>query len=336
MGQLLRKLGLLLSPLLATVLFYLLFDPFEVLYRYDRYYRDPAMIYNWDHNHTEVLRLAYPRYRFDSFIFGSSRSKAFTPEAWQRCLGPARIFHYSALSETLFGVERKLAFLERSGIPVRNCLLVVDGELLARGGNNTGHLFIKHPEISGESRVRFHLTMFQAFMDPRFLFPYLAHKAGFPVTSRLFYDGDGSEYDPLYGDLSFLKAERKIVADPDRFFASLRHEFYLRPAQRAPAPPVVGPAQERLLANMARILAASEARVTVVISPLYDQIPLNPADVRLLGRLFGSDNVFDYSGSNRFTGETRNYYEPSHFRPHVAQEILGEVCQRQAGKGRDR
>lgn len=327
MGALVRKLFYLLSPLLVILLLYLVYDPFEVLYQYDRYYRDPVVIYNWDSNHTETLRLNYPRYRFDSFIFGSSRSKAFMPEDWSPFIGSQQIFHYSALAETLFGIERKIAFIDRSGMSIRNCLLVVDRELLAKTGNNTGHLFIKHPDLSGESRVKFHLTFFQAFMNPQFLGHYLLHKMNFRITSPLFYDGKSNRYDPLYGDMSFLDAERRLVANPEGFFPGQKDSFYVRPANQNFAPPVIGALQSKLLTNMAVILKAHKAAVTVVISPLYDQVPMNPADVEALRQLFGRNQVFDYSGENRFTRDWHNYYEPSHFRPHVARAVLEEIYQ---------
>ena len=60
----------------------------------------------------------------------------------------------------------------------------------------------------------------------------------------------------------------------------------------------------------------------VVVSPLYDQIKMNPEDVKALGEIFGAENVFDFSGVSEFTSDYRNYYDDSHYRPNVAREVL--------------
>ncbi len=329
MVSILRKILIVLAPLIVAAALYLVFDPFEVVRRHDRHYGDPRVIYNWDYNQTEVLRENYPRRHFDSYIFGSSRSKAFLPDDWREHLGTGRVFHYAAMSETLFGIERKLAFLDRHGMDLHNCLLVMDRELLAQAGNSTGHLFIKHPEVSGGSGAEFHLTFFQAFINPPYLLGYLAGKMGLsagrltPVT--MFYAPNGSIYDPIQGDLSLLVAERNIGRDPEGFYAHQRATFYPRSATGVVSPPVIDAARLELLRSMARIFAAHGTRVRVVLSPLYDQVAMNPADVAVLRRLFGNDNVFDYSGRNRLTAEIRNYYEPSHFRTHVARAILDDI-----------
>jgi hypothetical protein len=58
------------------------------------------------------------------------------------------------------------------------------------------------------------------------------------------------------------------------------------------------------------------------VSPLYDQLKLNPQDKEKLDSIFGKHNVFDFSGINEFTKDSLNYYEASHYRPHVAKRLL--------------
>jgi hypothetical protein len=328
MASIVRNILLVLAPLVVVTALYLAFDPFEVLYRHERHYRDPRVIYNWDYNQTEVLLRNYPRYRFDSYIFGSSRSKAFLAGDWQQHLGTARVFHYAAMSETLFGVSRKLELIERQGMALDNCLLVMDRELLAKTGNSTGHLFIKHPAVSGGSRVEFHLTFFRDFISPSYLFSYLAYKSGLPerfVGDTMFFAANCSQYDPILGDLALLVAEREVARDPQGYYARQSKAFYPRPTTAVVSPPVIGEVQLGMLRSMERIFAARRTRVKVVLSPLYDRVAMNPADVATMRRLFGKDNVFDYSGVSRYSADIKNYYEPSHFRTHVARAILEDI-----------
>ena len=62
-----------------------------------------------------------------------------------------------------------------------------------------------------------------------------------------------------------------------------------------------------------------------MISPLYDQVKFNPEDLSVLQEVFGHNQVFDFSGVNEFTTSKYNYYETSHYRPHVANEIMKKV-----------
>jgi hypothetical protein len=55
---------------------------------------------------------------------------------------------------------------------------------------------------------------------------------------------------------------------------------------------------------------------------MYDQLRIDKTDLNYLEQLFGKSNVFDFSGKNIFTENIGNYYEDSHYRPHVAQKIM--------------
>lgn len=331
MGLIIRKMFLLLAPLLIVGACYLLFDPFEVVYHPSRHYLDPQVVYNWDVNQTEILEQAYSSYRFDSYILGSSRSKAFMVEDWRPCIDSPRVFHYAVMAETLFGIERKIAFIDRNRMPLRNVLLILDRDILGQTGNSTGHLFIKHPDVSGGSRLDFHLTFFQAFMGPTFFFPYLAHRLGLPLsvtTKALVTGGKGCRYDPILGDMTFVTVEEQIRKDPGAFYRGQQRLFYPRSGLPSTAPPVVGVLQRKMLASMAKIFAAHRTDVRVVIAPLYDQVTFNPADRRTLEDFFGKERVFDFSGINTLTSGPQNYLEPSHFRPHVARAIISTLYEK--------
>ena len=83
--------------------------------------------------------------------------------------------------------------------------------------------------------------------------------------------------------------------------------------------------QKLMLENIATILKKHDSNAKIVISPLYDQLQLNEKDLAYLKNLFGPNNVYDFSGINRITSDYKNYYENSHYRPHVAKEIMDTI-----------
>ncbi|MEG2479981.1 MAG: hypothetical protein RSA50_06885, partial [Mucinivorans sp.] len=52
---------------------------------------------------------------------------------------------------------------------------------------------------------------------------------------------------------------------------------------------------------------------------------LSLADKQIIDYIFGQNNVFDFSGINSFTKDYHNYYEDSHYRPHVAKAIIDTI-----------
>jgi hypothetical protein len=331
MANVFKKILLILLPLICMVAVYLAFDPFEVIYAYKTHYNDPRISYNWDVNQTNTLIRNYDRYHYDSFIFGNSRSKSFLSGDLKGHIKAANVLHYGALAETLYGVNRKIRFMASRRIHMENCLLVFDTSLLAGTMNSTGHLFIKHPAISGESPVDFHLTFFRAFMDPAFLFPYLDYKISGrlrPIFKKKFVT-DEMRFDPVNGDLILVGRDRLIRANETKYYADSAAIFYPRDlTAKKYSTPVVQEAQLRLLREIKRIFTADKTNYKVIITPNYDINYLDRGDLQRLREIFGNNNVYDYSGINEFTADIHNYYESSHFRPFVGRRILDMIYAR--------
>jgi len=72
----------------------------------------------------------------------------------------------------------------------------------------------------------------------------------------------------------------------------------------------------------------------IVINPLYDQIALNPKDLAVLREIFGESKVFDFSGANAITEEMRNYYDPGHYRPPIANWVMEQVYRERPAQAR--
>jgi len=102
-------------------------------------------------------------------------------------------------------------------------------------------------------------------------------------------------------------------------------QFYERNSMQQYRPQVIFGSQMDLLNDMASIFHKQKTDYRIVISPLYDQLKLNAGDLETLRRIFGTENVYDFSGINEITKDYHNYYENSHYRPHVCTSILDEI-----------
>jgi len=77
-----------------------------------------------------------------------------------------------------------------------------------------------------------------------------------------------------------------------------------------------------LLIDMAEILRKHDANYRIIVNPVYDQKVINPKDKAALQQIFDEDRIYDFSGKNEYTADYCNYYEATHFRPHVTADIL--------------
>lgn len=329
---LINKLLIFSIPFLVFVFLYFYWDPFKVIRHYDSYYLSGQPNYialNKDFVSTENWINHHERYNYDSYIFGNSRSMFYRIGTWKNYIGAdsEKCYHFDASAESIFGIARKLQFLAARNVKVRNALFVIDNGALNKADNSAGHIFEKCPPISGESPIAFHVDFLKDFFD----FDFLRALIDFKISGRIkdymtkdfLLDDRPFYYDYVTNEVKLTSFDDLIQKDPAAYYEARRKIFFDRDTTvQKVYPSVVKAAQLKLLQEIKQALVANQTSYKIVISPLYDQKKLNPADLQILQQLFGSNNVFDFSGINHFTRSRYNYYETSHYRPEIADSIM--------------
>ena len=318
-------------PMLCVIACYVALDPFKVVWHYERYFEDntahPAL--NMGNVSTENFAGRNPRKHYNAFIFGNSRSQYWRTDDWKRHIGrDNRCYHYYGNGESLGGMERYVRFVNASGNRIDHALLVVDADLLGQTKSHSGHLFCTPPRVAGlGGAIRFHADNFTAFLNPAFARAFL----------DLLFTGRMKDY-----MLEQSLIEQPVVYHPDAnevedrmFDQSISHGTYYTEARLSRfrgvqhpdsiSPPVLREENIRLLQSIARIFRQHGTSCRIAISPLYNQIRFNPSDLRVLHELFGEANVFDFSGTSHITSDLHNYYEPSHYLPAVARQLMDSI-----------
>jgi hypothetical protein len=326
------KLILLSIPILVVVAIYVYDDPFKVIRAYDSYYRSGYPSYiplNRDYVSVETFLRHQSELQWDSFIFGNSRSLFYEVKDWSPHILSDRTFHFDAFGESLYGICRKLEFLEKRNIGIRNALIVLDTNTLSQVNNTTGHLGQKHPLLSGQGWFAFEMEYLKSFFSGCYFLAYLDFRLSHEVKQYMInadlFSTRPMDYDLRHNEIRFGAFEQMIETDPNAYYSPRERTFYSRPAMPAIFPPVILSPQKEMLEEVARILNSRHSMLRIVISPLYDQIQFNPDDLAYLKGLFGADRVYDFSGINNITHNRFNYYEDSHYRPHVAREIMSMI-----------
>ena len=332
MWKFIKDLSLFLILPSTLIAYALLSDPFKVWFPYDDYYENPNAILNRGWVCLKIYDKNKGSENFDSFILGSSRSIAFKTDKWSEYLSEgSRAFHFDASAEGIYGISNKLKYLVTQGSKVDNALVILDLATLRKNVDWHGHLFISPPALSENRDFVFYTVFLRASLDIGFLFAFTdysifrTHRRYMKwIIPRLVPKGD-----MITGDLWYLSYDEQIAKDSVAYYSSMLTKglFYERVSNQVSVSSKreVGKKELEQLQEIKEIFRRQGTDYRIVISPLYDQIPLDEERIKVLTDLFGNENVFNYSGVNEFTEEIGNYYESSHYRPHVADRIMEDM-----------
>ncbi len=313
-----------LIPLLIITLGYLYYDPFKVVKSYNDY-SYPHVIPNRDFISTEMFLKNQAKEKYNSFIFGSSRTLAFRPYSWAKYLpNQAKPFMFDASGESIYGIYTKLKYLDSKKVKIDNALLILCRDAsFANDANHKGHLFIKHPTTSGESNFDFHWLFYKAYLSPKFLFYFY----NYTFTNKFkpymsgFIENRKITFDIKTNEIRILDQENEISKSADDYYAKREAIFYKRHGQKIDSVDRINKKYLSMLDEIKKILAKNKTNYKVVLTPLYEQVKFSKNDFKVLKATFGL-NLYDFTGKNKFTDDQRNYYETSHFRPNVGDSIF--------------
>lgn len=307
--------------LLASYLYY---DPFKVVRTYHDY-SFPHVITDRDYVSTEMFIKNNKKYHYNSFILGSSRTTAFNPDTWKTYLPPnASPFMFDASSESIYGMDIKLKYLDLLHIPLENVIVVLcRDENFKENGNPSEHLYIKHPKLSGQNWLAFQFTFFKAYCSPKFLRHFFEFTLSGKYNSSMagYIEFRKMMYDTITNRQRILDQETEITNNPVGYYKKRKDLFYDRSNQQTDSVQRIQKQQLIQLKDMKNILEKNKTNYKIILSPLYEQVKFNKNDLAILEELFPG-HVYDFSGKNRFTDKIVNYYETSHYRPLVGDSIL--------------
>lgn len=314
-------------PVVVLLVLYLALDPFKTLRTYPGF-SNYRVTPNTEYISFETFKYHNPTEHYNSFIFGSSRTKAFKVASWKKYLDPtAKPFIFNASAESLNGLYQKISFLDRNHYPIKNALVILCPDYLFYDAEHKeGYLFIKNPALNGESKFAYQFQFFKAFLNPVFLssyIPFLITKQYKPYMHG-YIENRTVLIDSITNEIVFKEVEDELKEHPDKYYADRKDLFYQRTGETRDSLSYINKANEAILWDIRAILEKNHTNYKVIISPLYDEIKFNPKDQKILENIFGT-NLYDFSGENEFSESRFNFYESSHYRPNVGDKILEEI-----------
>lgn len=324
------KLLVYTSPFIALLIVYITVDPFKVLWHYDSYYPTKGLwVYGLDRDYisTQTFLNHYKSNNYNAFFLGNSRSLSYRVAEWQKHIGQQRCYHFDASGEGVYGIDRKVQLLDKSGCKIDYALIVMDHETLENITNPKGHLGVKHPILSGQSYYDFQMEFLKAFLYPEFLrafFDYLVTSTFKPYMDAVLYN-DPVEYSLPANELTFYYNDSIIAHNPEAYYQKYKKLFAGPSMENDTNPPVIRDTQKLMLQDIKNIFVKHHTQYRIIINPAYDKLKFNPDDLACLRNIFGADKVYDFSGKNEITSDYHNYYDASHYRPNIATMLMDTV-----------
>jgi hypothetical protein len=307
-----------------TFCIYAWLDPFKVVKSYDDYSYSKVGL-NRDVVSTSMFTRNYKKYRYNSFILGSSRTLAYKPKAWKKYLNKGdEPFSFDGSGEAIWGIYRKLLYLDSMNVKIDNALIILDRDASFRYSGNTDQMLtIKDPVTSGESKLTFHFVFFNAFLTPGFLSSYIRFKLSgkYDPSMAGYIENRRITFDKISNEINIIDQEVEITKHEKEYYLKRSEMFYPRYGEKTDSVNRIEPKHLKMLTEIARILKKHKTNFKVVISPLYEQIKFTKKDKSILVNIF-QHHLYDFSGKNSFTDNRTNYYEISHYRPIVGDSIL--------------
>tara|TARA_B100000809_G_scaffold249300_1_gene280408 strand:+ start:8199 stop:9194 length:996 start_codon:yes stop_codon:yes gene_type:complete len=326
MRKFLNRILVFAVPFSIIIIFIIYTDVFKIV-GFQDYYSIQKVGLNREMITTKTFNHFREKEKFNSFIFGSSRSQAYKCENWESYLDSSAIpFHFDAAGEGIWGISKKIEYIDELGDSIKNALIILDLESLVSTSLRKGHLFISMPCVSKSSKIDYYSSFIKASIDLKFLVAYMDYSVFAIHRDYMGHLIKPNKYDDLVDKINcdmWYGADKQIDLDSLCYYNTLIKKgiFYKRRKERQ-LKHKISPLAIAQLNSIKTIFYKHNTSYKIVISPLYDQIPLEEEQVKTLEEVFGKENIYNFSGINQFTTPLYNFYETSHYRPHVANKII--------------
>lgn len=312
-------------PLLVLIGIYLVTDPFKVLYTYEDYYVNNYISRNRDFISTEMYLKNSKKYDYDSFVFGASSAMFMPPKVWASYISTSNPpFSFDAYRENITGIHSKIRFLHSRNIRINNALILIDIPDTFDKFRNEGHIYMKHYDVFRSSKLRFHYESLMSFLNLKFL-GALTHfelsKSFYPYMEGVL-NSNPMKFDLITNGLVSSGAMIELANDSLGYYKKRQEIFYARGDTSQFYQAQINENYINMLQDIKEVFDEDDTSYRIVINPQYNQLKINPDDLKVIKTIFGKDYVFNFSGKNEITDEIGNYYDRTHFKQLVAVKML--------------
>ena len=274
---------------------------------------------------TKLYLANVDKYKYDSFVFGSSRATAHTSKTWKTYLDKNSVpFSFGGWNESIIAIYRRIKLIDSINKPINNAFFVLDIDWAF----NNGPIISDHYLITGKSKYRYYLDDYITYLQsPMLILTSVDYKIFHKKRAYMegFIGMQENDWDPVNNDW-MVNSEAEINADSVKYYKGSLASFYKRPAIQQFSRRRIDETSKNYLRKIMGLLKKHHTSYKIVIAPLYDQVKLNRQDRKTMNDIFGSEQIYDYSGINDITNNMFNFNsDVLHYRKKVGDLIFKEI-----------
>lgn len=327
---LLQFLCIYFLPVAIYALFVYIADPLKCFRPYKEYYKNSFVSPNRENIALQLFEQSHNRTAINSFILGNSCSHAFKVKNWEKYLPKgSRGFHLDAFRETVYGILKKLEYLDKQGNKIEHALVVLDESVFSEKFKS--YMYVIPQKLDPENSA-FYTEHLKVLTSVKFVGAY-AYYSVYRKNTGFTADYKFTESQPVSdnsnGDL-YYTLDDEIKSDSVAFFERVQKEKWVKRINLIDLngnDSYEGITEQNILYlnKIKEILQKHKTNFKIIINPLYSQEVMPIEMVSLLEKIFGKQNVYNFSGVNTITNDYRNFYDGIHYRPLVADKMLENV-----------
>jgi len=288
-----------------------LVDPFNIFH--SKLFKHPFQI---NERFIKVEFLEKNHQNFNGYLFGSSRIGTTLPSSVEKYIPNSKLYNLTFSSANLYDYLIHLKYFIKRQYTFNTLYLQIDiDNMMYYGQSDTDYLSKAHPYTTNNSLPLYYLEYLSGF------FPFnsqgkilqnLKHKEGVKYhLNNGTWSEDNKERDLLNNCKNYVKSVEEFHGKYSPALKYIKSKENISALQE-----IVNLCQK----NQIKLYLFTTPHNHKMMDTFYKDDYLN-----FLKEIANITNFYDFSGYNSITTNNCNYYEVSHYRPHIGELIAGRI-----------
>ena len=254
--------------------------------------------------------------KYNAYLFGSSRIGVIEPKVFEQYISKSRFYNFTLSSANFYDYLKHLEYFVKENYEIKTLVLQLDVENMNNYGEDSNdYLSLLHPDVVDESLALFY---------GRYLFGF------FPLNLRSKIEINLQKelrkpYDLERGSWKLPILEKELIENDQQYVAKVKR-FHLH--NRRVIQYTKRHQDMKALKNIVGLCEKKGVKLYVFTTPhnknMMDTFVLKDYK-KYLNDIVSLTDFYDFSGYNSVTNNNTNYYETSHYRPHVGKLIARKI-----------
>jgi hypothetical protein len=308
------------SPLFFFLLFFVIDDPFGILYK--------SNCLAATSEDMMVIRKYLTQYEIkapSAFIFGNSRTHAF--KQYKCGATTEEFFDFGCPGESVLNIKKKLQLVIDKQKEVKNVLILLDDGILENTDNThkfyQGPVYNHTPQSSNVSYITFYSNYIKYYFSDFFFIKHVYYRLTGNYKEAWMKDAFAKPgVDINYACKNYpTLADSLLETNFEEYKRVFKPDYVSYPKKEI----TIDKRDVEHLNQIKQVLESRKINYKIIYPPSFHKRKIEYKVQKFLGTCF-AENFYDFSGVNKITTDSTLNYENLHFTYRAANMIMDSIC----------